>query len=452
MKQLLQKHNIDIVAISESKRDDDHPVINIHPDYAWIGKNRSTGKGGGVGFMLNKNSVSVTDGILLNSMDDEFERLWMSIKVLDTTIALGVVYFPVDNLGDRAEDAQRLHYELIQNVGTLENKFDKVLLVGDFNGKIKSCRDPSRPSSNGQLLDHMVDVTELVVLNESSKCSGSITWSRGQQTSTIDYVLCSTPMYDITKSLCIDESQQYSLGSDHNFLLVDVLLESRKKPLHDDKCEVLKWNIKNDTDWTAFQSEIKERLANWDCEKYSNVDNMWHDLKHIITKAGERSIGYKQYKSKREYWDKEVENLIKDRRQANKLYRIWSKKPNCSPELLHILWEDYLEKKKMVSNKVKYNEYARKVKLINENAAKATSNPRAFWKMLKRLNQSNDYPIRIQDPDDPSVIIDDPLKIREKLTKYWSNLGNTNKPDEEELIKNLDTLQASRVVSFCDLQ
>ena len=80
MKNLLSQKSLDIVAIAESARDDDHPVIELHPDYKWIGKNRHSGKGGGIGFMCNSNKISIIDENLLNSMTDTFERLWISVK------------------------------------------------------------------------------------------------------------------------------------------------------------------------------------------------------------------------------------------------------------------------------------------------------------------------------------------------------------------------------------
>ena len=162
-----------------------------------------------------------------------------------------------------------------------------------------------------------------------------------------------------------------------------------------------------------------------------------------ILHVGEATIGLKKYNGKREYWDKEIDKLIKNRRQANKLFRVWSKHPNCSPELLQVLWDDYLDKKKRVATKVKQNEFNRKIKVISENAAKATSNPRSYWNMLRKLNNSNDYPIRIRDPEDHNKVIDDPVVIKEKLTKYWSTLGGTQSKINEEQKERIKELESA---------
>ena len=73
MKDLLTKTCIDIFANTESKRDEDHPITELHTNYNWIGKNRQEGQGGGIGFMYNKHSVSNNDENVLNSKSDDFE-------------------------------------------------------------------------------------------------------------------------------------------------------------------------------------------------------------------------------------------------------------------------------------------------------------------------------------------------------------------------------------------
>jgi hypothetical protein len=118
MKQLLLDHHLDIIAITESKRDSDHIIHEneIPNGYKWIGKNRSSGKGGGIGFLYNSTSVSIEDDNLIDSRTDTMERLWISVKCLGVSIAIGVVYFSVDNTPNLEQNAQELQNELIQNV------------------------------------------------------------------------------------------------------------------------------------------------------------------------------------------------------------------------------------------------------------------------------------------------------------------------------------------------
>ena len=73
--------------------------------------------------------------------------------------------FPGDNMKDKTEAAIMVQQELLQNIAELENQYDKVLLVGDFKAKIRDFRDINYHSSNGELLEHLIEVTEMVVLH-----------------------------------------------------------------------------------------------------------------------------------------------------------------------------------------------------------------------------------------------------------------------------------------------
>ena len=81
-------------------------------------------------------------------------------------------------------------------------------------------------------------------------------------------------------------------------------------------------------------------------------------------------------------------------------------------------------KKIRVAVKVKENIFCRTIHTITENAAKSTSNRRVYWRWVKKLNKSSGYPLKIRDPKNPSIIIDNPKDIKIALTEYWSTIGN----------------------------
>jgi hypothetical protein len=241
--------------------------------------------------------------------------------------------------------------------------------------------------------------------------------------------------------MIIDEDREISIGSDHNVFILALNKPTPNAQSPPKKEKSLKqWNIKQETNWDNFRMVMDNSFIGWNVNDYSNIDDMWEEFKSKIINTGEKCIGYRQYHSKRAFWDKEIHSMIQDRKKASRLYRIWSKHSNCSPELLHLLWEDYLEKKQRVAINVKQKVMARKIKVITANASKATTNPRAYWNMLKKLNTANDYPIKIQDPNNPDITIDDPCIIRKTLSDYWSKLGNVNRDSGSHLHTNLDEL------------
>ena len=425
MQKCLEEKQLHIVGLAETRRNVDHPVTLLHPHYNWIGKDRNNRSGGGIGIMYNTKSVTILDDNLLNSKTDDFERLWVSVKVEKMSMAVGVTYFPVDNVTSTKDNATYLQNELLENIGLLQHKFSNVLLLGDFNGKAAPFRNPEKASSNGNLIDNLVDATDMVLLNATDKCEGKVTWMRGVQQSTIDYAVCSQDLYPNVKSMLVDEGHDYSLGSDHNFLIIDLVTPSNNTA-NPESVPLSKWNIRHDTNWEEYMDAIRSQFDSWSANVYSNVDDMWTDFRTRILAAGHATIGLKQYNTKKAFWDKEVNKLIENRKQANRLFRIWSKHPQCSPELLSLLWDDYQEKKKRVADKVKSNQIKNKTKVIMDNASKASKNPKAFWNMLSRFNKSSGYPLRIRHPQHPDIIIDDPLIIKKTLTSYWEGLGNNN--------------------------
>ena len=443
LQHILEKEKLDMVLVTESKRNIDHPVTEIHPDYSWLGKNRTKGNGGGLGIMYNRNYITLSDDNLLNSMNDNYERMWVAAKICGTDIAIGVTYFPQDNVTSCIEEASKLHTELLDNIGHIQSKYDNIILLGDFNGKIHQFREANKQSSNGLLVENLAEASDMNILNLSPKCKGRITWTRGPQASTIDYVLCSEVMGNLIESVLIDEDKEYSVGSDHNFMVISGHLPTAcgKKTVQKVHDRFTQWNIKDQTKWSSFKFEVDNCFFGWNCNEFDDIDDMWASFKLRLLKAGEKSIGHKKYSSKRAFWDNEVHQLIQDRRQANRLYRIWARHPNCSPELLSLLWDDYQELKQKVANKVRQKAITNKVKIITENASKATTNPRAFWNMLKKLNSSNDYPLRIRDPDNPDMIIDDPVIIKKKLTSYWAKLGSNDQSGNEALLEDITSLE-----------
>ena len=208
------------------------------------------------------------------SKTDTFERLWISVRYGKDVMAIGTVYFPVDNLTSSHEDAEQLQNELLQNIGELETKFTNVFLIGDFNGKASDFRQASKHSSNGVLLDNLINATDMTLLNSTDKCTVSTTWSRGTPSSTIDYVLCNSNMYDNIVKMVVDEDHKYSIGSDHNFIGINVMFPPVEKSNEPDMPKVQKWNITDSPDWSKFEAAARDNFHDWNKDSFSNIDDM----------------------------------------------------------------------------------------------------------------------------------------------------------------------------------
>ena len=72
MKHLLDENQFDIVAVTESKWDQDHPIIESHNECKWIGNNRVNRLGGRHGFLIRTKTISVNNENL-ESMNDDWK-------------------------------------------------------------------------------------------------------------------------------------------------------------------------------------------------------------------------------------------------------------------------------------------------------------------------------------------------------------------------------------------
>ena len=107
LKDIPERHSFDIYAITGSKRNEDHPVIELHDDYYWIGKDRIIKDDGGIGLLYHNKKISIVNDNLLNSKNDDFERMWVTFKEGKHERVLGIVYFPRYNAANQFEEAQR---------------------------------------------------------------------------------------------------------------------------------------------------------------------------------------------------------------------------------------------------------------------------------------------------------------------------------------------------------
>ena len=89
-------------------------------------------KKGGVGFGL-KSDIMILDDNLSNSQNDEFERLWVLVRLDNIKVALCVAYFPND--GTNKPKTDELFSELLENTSSFASSGYEVILMGYFNGR-----------------------------------------------------------------------------------------------------------------------------------------------------------------------------------------------------------------------------------------------------------------------------------------------------------------------------
>ena len=425
---IVSKKSFNVIGLTETFLSETKPYTFIPKNYTWICKHRNTQakkSGGGVGFLID-NSVVILDTNVSNSMNDSFERLWVKLKYGNSVFYIGIVYFPND--GKEYDLCCELSNELISNISSINSP--NILLLGDFNGRAQPFREECRISKNGELLDNLVEVTGMTLVNCKDICKGMYTWRRNMQKSVIDYVLASTSLTHFITEMRIHDDLDISIGSDHHFITIDMVINSEPPKKAQTGNTIKSWNIKENTDWRQFALMLEKSLSAWDVDHNLPIDTTWEKWKNAVISAGTSSVGFKNT-SQRCFWDGEVTKLIKDRRTANRIHRKWLN-AGAPVSLINELWEDYQHKKSLAAKYIKKKEVERKIKTIVSNAKKKSSSTRSYWRTLKSMNSRNNSPIQIQDPENPTKILDDPVDIKKALTRYWHNLSNKQCSDESK--------------------
>ena len=180
-------------------------------------------------------------------------------------------------------------------------------------------KDPHCQSSNGKILENIIEKHDLIVVNNLEICSGSITRKRttvnGVEESIIDLVLISRDLLEIVEHLLIEENKDHALTrisknkgkvvvkeSDHNSLISRLNVVWRRE-MKKERFEV--YNLKN------LERQSKFKALTSTSNVLSSVFDQEEDLNIACKKFMKRLKGcivksFKKIRIKPEQCDPEV--------------------------------------------------------------------------------------------------------------------------------------------------
>ena len=426
----LIENNINIMGVAETFLEHEQ-CININ-GYKWVGKNRlKKGGGGGVGFLVS-DDICITDDDLCNSQSDSYERLWIKVKIGNKDIHLAVAYFPVQ--GTNPDLVNELYNQILGEVIQIEQTNDGVdphiLIMGDFNGRIGDKiygGDPVR-NSNGECLLDFVKHAHLEIINCNRKCKGKITWFRHPHSSTIDYFLSSYITESHIIDMVIDEERLLNLGSDHNMLITNLKFKSVRNRSNDHEESIdqasCHWNISKDQNWSSYQSALEEAFSDWDPTGFQDIDLLWDNWKNKLIHVTSEVIGFKNKNDKimKQWWCKTTDGAIKERKQASRDHRMWSKHERDNKEKGDQLWEDYKFKKHKVKTLIQQKMTKKRCERSLKIASMGGVSSKDFWKNL-RGTKRRDNLLSLKLPNSDKIITDRSV-MKQNIMLYWNTLGN----------------------------
>ncbi|MCP4976533.1 MAG: hypothetical protein GY931_10265, partial [Maribacter sp.] len=294
---ILNEKGLDILAITEHKKNRKHDLPNFHTYERWASC-REIERGGGTAIWVKKGKFQRVTTLPMASIKKEWEydQTWIALDTGIRKIAIGVVYYrPVGVNCDREELIEKMQ-ALTVRILELQDKDYEVIVLGDFNAKIETSKDGyygTDPASKC-LIDTTM-LTGLEVLNFNPITQGKFTWvpqgKRENQTkSTLDYIL-HDPRIRFTKCE-IDETRQIKLDADHVPILWEWELDTVQveSPSNNNAA----WNDFTSVDWPTYNTLVEYNLFTSTTNTVTNSVQENYDLIHrAIQNAGEQIIGRK---------------------------------------------------------------------------------------------------------------------------------------------------------------
>jgi hypothetical protein len=264
-KELLVQENAVYGGISESQTYKDSPTLS-DGNWRWDAgtEGRPTEKGGGI-IPRGMGALVDTHRTQASVIRTGKYTLWHRLELEGggKPLAVGTSYFP------NAQDVRghlAANKELCADLAWLSEQGYRIVLGGDLNAHIGANFDSTPTDEAGRMLLETVDWTGMVIVNTMpGMCVGGPTRVQvqkdGTQSSTIDYVICSTDLTQHVQGMRILEGQ---MGSDHRPLVLSLSGLCLKSPVVPGMREV--WRIDSipspPDDW-SWVNACQDRFKDW---------------------------------------------------------------------------------------------------------------------------------------------------------------------------------------------
>ena len=385
--------------------------------YTFFSRKREGKLGGGVAFLARND---IKNNLMTHFSERNLEILWTSIRRKGQPPLFIGTYYGKQETRTNKEEIEKEIELLTEEIEEQKNE-GEILLTMDGNAKIGLLGE--NVSRNGKLLLKLIEETDLILMNKSSKCKGTITRRNTKnisEFSAIDFVLCTHPVERWINQMIIDEEGMYKISgknpTDHNTIIIDMTIKNLDniKPI-----KRIGWNLKApDEKWKKFEDELiksfssaKEIIEDDDME-FEERYNRWFNK---IDTAARSSIGkttYKDgYKVKPSLETKKLREKKKDLKK-----NIQSEKDNEKKQLLIDNYKQIQEVAKEQIKRERSEIIKRKFeKIKNDNTGKS------LWKEKKLVTRNPALEtLSIKDNNGQRQYL--PEDIKKTTADYYENL------------------------------
>ena len=370
-------------------------------DYVIFEHIRNLSAGGGLLTAVHKSLKPVSV-----SNDDTEEILVVEGKVSNSKVRFINGYGPQES---SPEDVRKLFFDRLDfEIKSAKIAGSLICIEMDSNSKLGATiipRDPKPQSENGKLLEKVIVENDMVVVNASLLCEGTITRHRKTinniEEAVLDHYIVCKEFFKHVSKMVIDENSAYALTkytnkkgdktlvkeSDHRTMILELNLKwNSESKMHEKRKEV--WNYKNDVDFEKFKTLTESDKDLNKCFDDENEDleessKRWLKLVNNIIKRAFRKIRIKKNKIA-----PELEILFQDKESIK--IKIAEKENDESLEEAAVLNNKLVDVNEKISklcaakNKAIVDEYIGPRSDIFEGFSQAKT-----WNLMKKLSPKN---------------------------------------------------------------
>ena len=343
----------------------------------------------------------IGNGVDEAESDDGLEVMWVKLsRRRQADVLVGIVYVTPQGLSKLT----------VKGEGMVDFILDhrrlgmEVLIMGDFNahfdngGRAIDCR--------AKFLSRISEVGGLRIMNFEHCTRGKWTWHGRGKRSVLDYVLMTQGMADRTTQVTVDDDGWFDIGSDHNLIFWETLGEreddsgvdmgtSRRRRENN----IWTWKMKGDVDWAAYKVRVEEKMDLFDEEMLSDrgwtAKDRYCVFLNYLQEAAEVSFkkvfigGHSQGRQQNTWWDEEVKEAIKRRKEACRVHRKYDRLskafPNAIPtSLVEEKWVQYMEEKQNAKELVRKKRQKERDEVLEEFRKTRGYGGSFFWNKVKK--------------------------------------------------------------------
>ena len=403
--------------------------------YAEPFRNDRDNLGGGIVIAVRKEIKDICT--VVEKWRDVGESLWIAIDNGKVKIRVGVVYAPQESR-TTAESLKTFYEHISEQVQQARERKQRVLIMGDFNGKIGEEVKGNRPekTKGGRLLLKMAKQEKLIILNTTEICEGLWTRTEGESRSVIDYILTDDESVEGVQSMMVDENKELSpVGyvenkmtySDHNVLLasMDWIMMEEKQQKDMGREIITSKGMEN------IRLEMKEKRISDVLQREGNITQIYKGWKEKVSEIWKKNTTRVKKKNPR----KNIKRIIQIKKQLKKD----SKKVNNSKRRIIVgrikLLDEQIDKerKQQFQNKIG--------KVVSKLRTEKGINGPNMWEVVSKLKRRRPSPPTAI-KDKKGNILEDPEQIKARYLEHFSELlspaaATTEQEKQQEDLVNL---------------